>query len=64
TRRLRAAGRLLRAIPPTVRWRLPPRHILRAVERLGPDTRPAPYKLRRSAAILDWQEGTQGELRG
>ncbi|MEI5136959.1 oxygenase MpaB family protein [Streptomyces libani] len=64
TRRLRAAGRLLRAIPPTVRWRLPPRHILRAVERLGPDTRPAPYKLRRSAAILDGQEGTQGELRG
>ncbi|MGP8303467.1 oxygenase MpaB family protein [Streptomyces inhibens] len=68
TRRLRATGRLLRAIPPTVRWQLPPRHILRAVERLGPGTRPAPYKLRRSAAILDrqksTQEDTQGELRG
>ncbi|WP_330319396.1 oxygenase MpaB family protein [Streptomyces platensis] len=62
--RLRATGRLLRAIPPTVRWQLPPRHILRAVARLGPDSRPAPYKLRRSAAILDGQEGAQGELRG
>ncbi|KIZ17139.1 oxygenase MpaB family protein [Streptomyces natalensis] len=61
TRRLRATGRLLRAIPPSARWRLPPRHILRAVERLGPDTRPAPYKLRRSAAILDGGEGPQGD---
>ncbi|MFD3419132.1 oxygenase MpaB family protein [Streptomyces decoyicus] len=64
TRRLRAAGHLLRAIPPTVRWQLPPRHILRAVARLGPGARPAPYKLRRSAAILDGQEAPQGELRG
>ncbi|MFI1742668.1 oxygenase MpaB family protein [Streptomyces sioyaensis] len=64
TRRLCATGRLLRAIPPTLRWQLPPRHILRAVQRLGPDTRPAPYKLRRSPAILDGQRGTQGELRG
>ncbi|MEU9121529.1 oxygenase MpaB family protein [Streptomyces sp. NPDC048506] len=64
TRRLRATGRLLRAIPPTVRWQLPPRHILRAVARLGPDTRPAAYKLRRSTAILDAQLDTQGELRG
>ncbi|MFG2136416.1 oxygenase MpaB family protein [Streptomyces sp. NPDC048650] len=62
TRRLRAAGRLLRAVPPTLRWQLPPRHILRAVARLGPDTRPAPYKLPRSAAILDGQEDPQGEL--
>ncbi|UZJ32501.1 oxygenase MpaB family protein [Streptomyces endophytica] len=60
TRRLRATGRLLRAIPPTVRWQLPPRHILRAVERLGPDTRPSAYKLRRAAAIMDGQ----GERRG
>ncbi len=60
TRRLRATGRLLRAIPPTVRWQLPPRHILRAVARLGPDTRPSAYKLRRAAAILD----RQGERRG
>ncbi|MGW9430245.1 oxygenase MpaB family protein [Streptomyces decoyicus] len=64
TRRLRATGHLLRAIPPTVRWQLPPRHILRAVARLGPGARPAPYKLRRSAAILDGQEAPQGELRG
>ncbi|MEV5128333.1 oxygenase MpaB family protein [Streptomyces decoyicus] len=64
TRRLRAAGHLLRAVPPTVRWQLPPRHILRAVARLGPGARPAPYKLRRSAAILDGQEAPQGELRG
>ncbi|MEU0842642.1 oxygenase MpaB family protein [Streptomyces sp. NPDC005962] len=45
TRRLRATGRALRAIPPTVRWQLPPKHILRAVERLGPGTRPSPRKL-------------------
>ncbi|MFC9229170.1 oxygenase MpaB family protein [Streptomyces decoyicus] len=64
TRRLRATGHLLRAIPPAVRWQLPPRHILRAVARLGPGARPAPYKLRRSAAILDGQEAPQGELRG
>ncbi|PBC81032.1 Uncharacterized conserved protein, DUF2236 family [Streptomyces sp. 2112.3] len=64
TRRLRATGRLLRAIPPGVRWQLPPRHILRAVARLGPGARPAPYKLRLSAAILDGQQDTQGELRG
>ncbi|QZY20337.1 oxygenase MpaB family protein [Streptomyces decoyicus] len=64
TRRLRATGHLLRAVPPTVRWQLPPRHILRAVARLGPGARPAPYKLRRSAAILEGQEAPQGELRG
>ncbi|MFF7413935.1 oxygenase MpaB family protein [Streptomyces lydicus] len=64
TRRLRATGRVLRAIPPTVRWQLPPRHILRAVARLGPDTRPAPYKLRHCAAILDGHGDARGELRG
>ncbi|WP_262928608.1 oxygenase MpaB family protein [Streptomyces sp. CBMA152] len=53
SRRLRLAGRLLRCIPATLRWQLPPKHILRAVERLGPGTRPSPYKLRRQAAILD-----------
>lgn len=53
SRRLRVAGRLLRCIPATLRWQLPPKHILRAVERLGPGTRPSPYKLRRQAAILD-----------
>ncbi|MEV0372146.1 oxygenase MpaB family protein [Streptomyces sp. NPDC050636] len=62
TRRLRDTGSILRAVPPTLRWQLPPRHILRAVARLGPGTRPAPYKLRRSAAILGGQD-TQGELR-
>ncbi|GGU75750.1 hypothetical protein GCM10010211_47080 [Streptomyces albospinus] len=63
TRRLRATGRVLRAVPPTLRWQLPPQHILRAVARLGPGTRPGPYKLRDSAAILDGQ-GTQGDPRG
>ncbi|MFJ9852435.1 oxygenase MpaB family protein [Streptomyces sp. NPDC101150] len=62
TRRLRATGRVLRTIPPTLRWQLPPKHILRAVARLGPDARPAPYKPRRSAAILDGQKDPQGEL--
>ncbi|UQA96774.1 oxygenase MpaB family protein [Streptomyces halobius] len=62
TRRLRVTGGLLRAVPPALRWRLPPRHILRAVARLGPGARPAPYKLCRSAAILGPQD-TQGELR-
>ncbi|MEU9560287.1 oxygenase MpaB family protein [Streptomyces fumanus] len=46
TRRLRRAGAVLRAIPAQVRWQLPPRHILTAVARLGPDTRPAPHRLR------------------
>ncbi|QNP68529.1 DUF2236 domain-containing protein [Streptomyces roseirectus] len=44
TRELRAAGRLLRGIPARARWQLPPKHILRAVGRLGEDARPAPYK--------------------
>lgn len=47
TRQLRLAGLLLRRIPARVRWQLPPKHILRAMERLGPDARPAPYKLGR-----------------
>ncbi|MFF3743058.1 oxygenase MpaB family protein [Streptomyces kronopolitis] len=63
TRRLRTTGRLLRTLPATLRWQLPPRRILRAVGRLGPDTRPALYKLRRSPAILDGRRGAQGELR-
>ncbi|WP_329396393.1 oxygenase MpaB family protein [Streptomyces melanogenes] len=53
TRRLGRAGRLLRLIPATVRWQLPPKHILRAVARMGPGTRPSPYTLRRQAAILE-----------
>jgi uncharacterized protein (DUF2236 family) len=53
TRRLRATGTVLRRIPARLRWQLPPKHILRAVARLGPDARPAPYKAGRDPAILD-----------
>ncbi|MFJ2770664.1 oxygenase MpaB family protein [Streptomyces sp. NPDC087300] len=53
TRRLRLTGTALRTIPARVRWQLPPKHILRAMARLGPGSRPAPYKLDRRAAILD-----------
>ncbi|MBJ6618270.1 oxygenase MpaB family protein [Streptomyces sp. DHE17-7] len=45
TRRLRATGTVLRTIPARLRWQLPPKHILRAMARLGPAARPAPYKL-------------------
>ncbi|MHC0431765.1 oxygenase MpaB family protein [Streptomyces sp. O3] len=51
--RLRATGNLLRCIPDRVRWRLPPRHILRAMDRLGPASRPAPYPPPGRTAILD-----------
>ncbi|MFF7041184.1 oxygenase MpaB family protein [Streptomyces massasporeus] len=47
TRQLCLAGLLLRRIPARVRWQLPPKHIPRAMARLGPDARPAPYKLGR-----------------
>ncbi|MEU8697190.1 oxygenase MpaB family protein [Streptomyces sp. NPDC048680] len=52
-RRLRTAGTLLRAVPSRLRWQLPPGHILKAMARLGPGSRPAPYKLKRQAAILE-----------
>lgn len=52
-RRLRTAGTLLRGIPSRLRWQLPPGHILKAMARLGPGSRPTPYKLKRQAAILD-----------
>lgn len=45
TRRLRLTGTLLRCIPARLRWQLPPKHILRAMARLGPGARPAPYKV-------------------
>ncbi|WP_320774946.1 oxygenase MpaB family protein [Streptomyces sp. CRN 30] len=45
TRTLRITGTLLRAVPADLRWRMPPRHIVRAMARLGPAARPAPYKL-------------------
>ncbi|MDG9711212.1 oxygenase MpaB family protein [Streptomyces sp. DH10] len=47
TRQLRLTGLLLRRVPARVRWQLPPKHILRAMARLGADARPAPYKLGR-----------------
>jgi uncharacterized protein (DUF2236 family) len=52
-RRLRATASILRAVPDGVRWRLPPRNILKAMDRLGPTSRPSPSKLARTAAILD-----------
>jgi uncharacterized protein (DUF2236 family) len=45
TRRLRATSNILRVIPPRLRWQLPPKHVLRAMSRLGPNSRPSPYKL-------------------
>ncbi|MFF0062398.1 oxygenase MpaB family protein [Streptomyces sp. NPDC005279] len=53
THQLIATGNVLRCIPSRLRWQLPPGHILKAMARLGPDARPAPYKLRRQEAILD-----------
>nr|WP_206440104.1 oxygenase MpaB family protein [Streptomyces scabichelini] len=44
---LRFTGTMLRSIPARVRWQLPPKHIIRAMSRLGPGSRPAPYKLGR-----------------
>ncbi|MFD9500115.1 oxygenase MpaB family protein [Streptomyces sp. NPDC060035] len=52
-RRLRTTGTSLRCIPARLRWCLPPGHMVKAMARLGPGSRPAPYKLRRQAAILD-----------
>ncbi|MGA4838017.1 oxygenase MpaB family protein [Streptomyces sp. G45] len=53
TRRLVRTGAALRRVPARVRWQLPPKHILRAMARLGPGSRPAPYKVDRQDAILD-----------
>ncbi|MET9322390.1 oxygenase MpaB family protein [Streptomyces sp. NPDC003038] len=53
TRRLRLTGHVLRSIPAGLRWQLPPGHILRAMRRMGPGSRPSTYTLRTSAAILD-----------
>ncbi|MBP0460964.1 oxygenase MpaB family protein [Streptomyces montanisoli] len=58
-RRLTVAGNLLRLVPSTVRWQLPPKHILKAVARLGPAARPDPYTVRRGAAILEGPGGDQ-----
>ncbi|MEE4544985.1 oxygenase MpaB family protein [Streptomyces sp. V4-01] len=51
-RRLRVAGRLLRAVPATLRWKLPPGHILRAVARLGPGSRPSVLRLPPAGSVL------------
>ncbi|MET7927531.1 oxygenase MpaB family protein [Streptomyces sp. NPDC005349] len=53
TRGLRFTGTVLRCVPARVRWQLPPKHILRAMSRLGPGSRPAPYKSGSRTAILD-----------
>ncbi|GGU56844.1 oxygenase MpaB family protein [Streptomyces daghestanicus] len=45
TRRLRLTGTALRAVPARLRWQLPPKHIVRAMRRLGPGARPTPCKL-------------------
>jgi uncharacterized protein (DUF2236 family) len=52
TLRLRVAGRLLRTVPATLRWQLPPGHILKAVARLGPGTHPSPRRLPSPASDL------------
>lgn len=57
TRRLRATGTLLRGVPARLRWQLPPKHVLRAMARLGPQARPAPYKAGRQPAVLDGCSG-------
>ncbi|MEU8519914.1 hypothetical protein [Streptomyces sp. NBC_01216] len=53
THRLTATARLLRSVPARLRRRLPPGRIPKAMARLGREARPAPYKLRSQAAILD-----------
>ncbi|MGP2436126.1 oxygenase MpaB family protein [Streptomyces sp. JW3] len=45
TRHLRRTGTVLRSVPARLRWQLPPKHILSAMQRLGPGARPAPYKV-------------------
>ncbi|WP_329617936.1 DUF2236 domain-containing protein [Streptomyces brevispora] len=66
-RRLRTTGTVLRGIPSRLRRQLPPGHILKAMARLGPGSRPTPYKLKRQAAILDGPgraQQQQAERRG
>ncbi|WP_079102267.1 oxygenase MpaB family protein [Streptomyces sp. TP-A0356] len=53
TRRLRLTGTLLRCVPARLRWQLPPKHILRAMARLGPGARPAPHGVGGRLAIPD-----------
>ena len=47
TRQLRLTGTVLRCVPARLRRQLPPKHIIRAMSRLGPGSRPAPYKVGR-----------------
>jgi uncharacterized protein (DUF2236 family) len=44
-RRVRTMGRILRSVPAGLRWSLPPRRILKAVDRLGPGSRPSLRRL-------------------
>ncbi|MFI0239996.1 oxygenase MpaB family protein [Streptomyces sp. NPDC016845] len=61
TRRLRATGTALRAVPARVRRQLPPKHILRAMARLGPHARPAPFKVGTRVPILDRGAARRGD---
>ncbi len=45
-RRPSPAGAVPRRVPARPRRRRPPKHIIRAVSRIGPGSRPAPYKVR------------------
>jgi uncharacterized protein (DUF2236 family) len=58
-RRLTITGNLLRLIPRRVSRYLPPRDIRRAVVGLGPQARPDPYAMGRTAPILDGPGGDQ-----
>ncbi|MFE7384629.1 oxygenase MpaB family protein [Streptomyces zhihengii] len=58
--RLAVTGGLLRRVPARIRWQLPPGHILKAMARLGPGTRPTPHGLTGGAAILDGQGRANG----
>ncbi|MFG3530892.1 hypothetical protein ACGF8B_29775 [Streptomyces sp. NPDC047917] len=67
-RRPRTAGTVRGRIPARRRRRLPTGHIPNAMARLGPGSRPTPYRLRGGAAILDGpgraQQQTAGRTNG
>ncbi|QNP61867.1 oxygenase MpaB family protein [Streptomyces genisteinicus] len=58
--RLAVTGGLLRRVPSRIRWQLPPGHILKAMARLGPGTRPTPGGFTGRTAILDGQGRANG----
>ena len=47
TRQLRLTGTVLHCVPARPHRQLPPKHIIRAMSRLGPGSRRAPYKVGR-----------------